>query len=50
MICLYVLYDIVTSMLKLKYEVWINMHEYVCMDDYIYAISIIALQVHEDTA
>ena len=44
------LYDILTGMLKLKYEAWINMNEYVCMDDYIYAISIIALYVHEDIA
>ena len=44
------LYDILTDMLKLKYEVWINMHEYVYMDDYIYAISIIELHVHEDIA
>ena len=36
------MYDILTGMLNLKYEAWINMHEYVCMDDYIYAISIIA--------
>ena len=44
------LYDILTGMLKLKYEAWINMHEYVCMDDDINAISIIALYVHEDIA
>ena len=44
------LYDILTGMLNLKYEAWINMHEYVCMDDYNYAISIIALYVHEDIA
>ena len=28
------MYDILTGMLNLKYEAWINMHEYVCMDDY----------------
>ena len=44
------LYDILIVMLKLKYEAWINMHDYVCMNDYIYAISIIALYVHEDIA
>ena len=44
------LYDILTGMFNLKYEAWINMHEYGCMDDYIYAISIIALHVHEDIA
>ena len=44
------LYDILTGMLNLKYEAWINMHEYACKDDYIYAISIIALHVHEDIA
>ena len=44
------LYDILTSMLNLKYDAWINMHEYVCMGDYVYATSIIALHVHEDIA
>ena len=44
------LYDILTDILNLKYEAWINMHESMCMDDYIYAISIIALHVHEDIA
>ena len=44
------LYDILTGMLNLEYEAWINMHEYVCMDDHIYATSIIALHVHEDIA
>ena len=42
------MYDILADMVKLKYEAWINMHEYVRMDDYIYAISIIALHLHED--
>ena len=35
---------------SVEYEALINMHESVCMDDYIYAISIIALHVHEDIA
>ena len=42
--------DILTGMLNLKYEAWINMHEYVCMDDHIYATTIIAIHVHEDIA
>ena len=42
------MYDTLTGMLNLKYEACINMHEYVCMDDYKYAINIIALHVHED--
>ena len=37
-------------MLGLKYEAWINMHEYVCMDGYIYTIGIIALHVHKNIA
>ena len=44
------LYDILTGMLNPKYEAWMNMNEYVCMDDHIYATSIIALHVHEDIA
>ena len=44
------LYEILIGMLKLKYVAWINMHEYVCMDDYIHAISIIVLHMHEDIA
>ena len=35
---------------KCPNNAWMNMHEYVCMDDYIYAIRIIALHVHEDIA
>ena len=44
------LYDILTGMLNLKYEAWMNMNEYVRIDDHIYATSIIALHVHEDIA
>ena len=37
-------------MAGLKYEAWIKMHEYVCVDGYTYTIGIITLHVHENIA